>query len=116
MKETVLTVKIAKKNGLKFVLMKLVEECGEVVQAVMKYLCFIKINGSLTGINFAGGNLKKLKNNVASEIADIEFLIEQIKILSPELEERIKEEKHVKILRTTKLLKLNDKRSKTNEK
>ena len=56
-------------------LVKLMEECGELTQAAAKMLAPGKIWGELIG-------------HLAEEMADVEILMEQVRMYIPELRER----------------------------
>lgn len=64
--------KTIEKYGIKHQLVKLMEECGELVQAAGK--CF-DVNESMDEVNF---------DHHAEEMADVEILIDQFKLMFPD--------------------------------
>ena len=69
---------IADYNGISIILNKLTEECGELVTAIAKY------NNSPVMICY---------KNMFEEAADVEIMIEQLKLQHPKLFEELKEQK-----------------------
>jgi NTP pyrophosphatase (non-canonical NTP hydrolase) len=76
--------------------MQLSEECAELIQAVNKYRRFRSSKNTRDEIIASANDSNMLIQNIAEEIADVEIMLEQMKVLlnlNPEAIEKIKEKK-----------------------
>ena len=76
--------------------MQLSEECAELIQAVNKYRRFRGAKNTRDEIIASANDSNMLIQNIAEEIADVDIMLEQMKVLlnlNPEAIEKIKEKK-----------------------
>ncbi len=89
-------IKIANKYGFSKQSRQLSEECAELIQAVSKYYRFRNSKNTRDEILTSTEDSNMLIQHIVEEIADVEIMLEQIKILlniSNEAVEGIKEKK-----------------------
>ena len=76
--------------------MQLSEECAELIQAVNKYRRFRGSKNTRDEIIASANDSNMLIQNIAEEIADVDIMLEQMKVLlnlNPSAIEQIKEKK-----------------------
>lgn len=76
---------ILEAEGIQTQSLKLMEECGELIQAIAKYYIYIKNMGDKTESNITISDKtyvgsEELLYNIKEEIADVEIMLAQIKM------------------------------------
>lgn len=91
--------KIANRYGFSNQSRQLSEECAELVQAVNKYYRFRKSKNSSDEILTSTEDSNMLIQHIVEEIADVEIMLEQMKVLLNLSDEAVAGVKNIKVNR-----------------